>query len=174
MQFTPAPTLALCPGARAPAGFTIAADRSIIGFSPFLASPAGALLRAPADQACLSSPFGMRSGVGAGTFHRGLDLANRAGSPIRAAGDGRVVFSGEAGDYGRMVRILHGAGIETLYAHLSPESTLPEIGTRIFAGEIVGFMGKTGNATGVHLHFEVYIDGVPVDPLALPAPVAGA
>ncbi len=172
--FSPGRTLALCPGSRAPSGFTIASDRTITGYSPFIATQAGPLMRAPVDAACLSSPFGHRPGVGAGTFHRGLDLANRAGSNIRAAGDGRVIFAGEAGDYGRMVRILHGAGLETLYAHLGPELALPEIGAQIFAGEIIGRMGQTGNATGIHLHYEVYVDGEPVDPISWGPSPAGA
>lgn len=159
-------TLKLCPGRNANFGFNLGADRSIIGFSPWAQTPAGAILRVPLSGSCLSSPWGPRTGVGATSFHKGTDYANALGTPILAAGDGVVVFSGDAGDYGQMLRLLHGQGVETLYAHLNNAQPLPTIGTRFRLGEVIAYLGQTGNATGPHLHFELIIGGNSIDPFA--------
>jgi murein DD-endopeptidase MepM/ murein hydrolase activator NlpD len=111
-----------------------------------------------------TSPFGWRRDpfTGATTYHRGVDLRAAYGEPIAAAGDGRVVFAGEQGGYGQTVVVEHGNGLRTRYAHLS--AVLTEAGAEVKAGDAVGRAGRTGRATGTHLHFEVTRNGQPVDP----------
>ena len=116
--------------------------------------------------ASVSSAFGMRSHpiLGSHRFHKGVDLRAGFGTPIRASADGRVAAAGWNGGYGREVRLDHGQGLQTLYAHMSRLATHP--GQRVHAGEIIGFVGSSGLSTGPHLHYEVLKDGRPVNPLA--------
>lgn len=93
--------------------------------------------------------------------HTGLDFAADSGTPVLAAADGRVVAAGHAGRYGNLVTIDHG-GVVTYYAHLSVVGVAA--GEIVLAGQRVGAVGSTGNATGPHLHFEVRVDGVARDP----------
>lgn len=135
-------------------------------YTPYIYTPAGALLRNPTEAACLSSGFGWRgSATGGGRLHNGLDLANRAGGFIYAAGDGRIVEAGPRGGYGNVVEISHGHEVFTLYAHLEEIDPNLREGSRVMEGQAIGRMGMTGNATGVHLHYEVSIDGILIDPL---------
>lgn len=114
----------------------------------------------------VTSPFGPRWG----REHAGIDIDGVTGDPIFAAADG-VVVSVEEGDgygYGNLVVIDHGDGLSTRYAHLSAFSVLP--GDEVTGGQVIGAMGCTGTCTGDHLHFEVRVNGIPVDPMAyLPA-----
>ena len=107
----------------------------------------------------VSSKFGKRRG----RLHAGIDLRAPRGTPIHAAADGRVVFSGRSGDYGRMVVIDHGGGVETAYAHNS--RNLVNRGQRVKQGDIIGSVGRSGNATGYHLHFEFRRYGRPLNPV---------
>lgn len=135
-------------------------------YTPYIYTPAGALLRNPTEAACLSSGFGWRgSATGGGRLHNGLDLANREGGFIYAAGDGRVVAAGPRGGYGNIVEIDHGHNVFTFYAHLAEIDPNLRVGARVSEGAAIGRMGMTGNATGVHLHYEVSVDGLLVDPL---------
>ena len=112
-------------------------------------------LRAP-----LGSPFGPR-GTG---FHPGLDFTAWSGAPVSAAAPGRVVFAAyDPSGYGNLVEVAHGAGVVSMYAHLSSVSV--RVGQRVATGTRVGRVGATGEATGPHLHFEVRIRGAAVDPL---------
>ncbi|MDJ0779788.1 MAG: LysM peptidoglycan-binding domain-containing M23 family metallopeptidase [Gammaproteobacteria bacterium] len=107
----------------------------------------------------VSSGFGRRWG----RLHAGIDLRAPKGTPIRAAADGRVVFAGFRSGYGRMVILSHGQGIETVYAHNS--RNIVRQGQRVRRGEIIGNVGRSGNATGYHVHFEFRRNGRPLDPV---------
>ena len=98
-------------------------------------------------------------------FHAGLDIGARWGSPIVAAGDGRVVAAGWAGGYGREVQIAHGGGLVTLYGHMSEIVAQP--GSFVRQGQVIGYVGSSGLSTGPHVHFEVRQSGQPVNPLGV-------
>lgn len=112
----------------------------------------------------LSSKFGYRQSpfTGKREFHKGLDIANRKGSPIIATADGVVTFSGRKGLLGEVLVIDHGHGIVTRYAHL--DKVLSNKGARVKRGEVIAHMGNSGRSTGPHLHYEVRLNGVPVNP----------
>lgn len=111
-----------------------------------------------------TSKFGYRQSpfTGKREFHKGLDIANRKGSPIVAAADGIVTFTGRKGLLGKVLVIDHGHGIVTRYAHL--EKIISKKGTRVQRGEVIAHMGNSGRTTGPHLHYEVRLNGVPVNP----------
>ncbi|MET0628470.1 MAG: M23 family metallopeptidase [Acidimicrobiia bacterium] len=124
----------------------------------------------PIPGASLNSPFGLRNDPlsGGAGFHPGFDLAATSGTPIHAAAAGVVVLAGDCGGYGNCVVIDHGDSLATVYAHQSGLSA--RVGEHVDAGEVIGYVGSTGMSTGPHLHFEVRVHGLPVDPvLALPA-----
>ena len=105
------------------------------------------------------NPFGGRSSE----WHSGVDIPARTGTPIRAAGGGTVIFNGWKNGYGNTMVIDHGGGITTLYAHNS--RNLVPVGQHVARGEIIAHVGATGRVTGAHLHYEVLINEVPVNPL---------
>jgi murein DD-endopeptidase MepM/ murein hydrolase activator NlpD len=98
-------------------------------------------------------------------FHAGLDIGATWGSPIVAAGDGRIVAAGWAGGYGREVQIAHAGGITSLYGHMSDIVAAP--GSYVRAGQLIGYVGSSGLSTGPHVHFEVRQNGTPVNPLSV-------
>jgi murein DD-endopeptidase MepM/ murein hydrolase activator NlpD len=100
---------------------------------------------------------------GRARFHSGLDIKARWGDPVGASQAGTVQFAGWYHGYGNLVIIDHGGGITTHYAHLS--SFAVEVGQRVERGAVIGYVGRTGRATSPHLHYEVRIDGTPVDPM---------
>jgi murein DD-endopeptidase MepM/ murein hydrolase activator NlpD len=106
----------------------------------------------------VSSRFGSRWG----RQHKGLDIAASTGTPIYAARDGKVTFSGTNGSYGKLVKIDHGGGVETRYAHCSTLKV--SSGDVVKKGQIIALVGSTGNSTGPHLHFEVLVNGTQKDP----------
>ena len=112
----------------------------------------------PAKKFIVFSRFGKR---GSG-FHTGIDLSMPQGSPIYAAEDGTVVFSGNQGTYGLVITIDHGNGIKTLYSHNS--KNLVTVGTNVEKGQLIAKSGQTGRATGPHLHFEVRKNNIPMNP----------
>jgi murein DD-endopeptidase MepM/ murein hydrolase activator NlpD len=118
----------------------------------------------------LTAEFGERRGsMGGGSDgHRGIDIAAPKGTPVRAAADGRIAEVGRAGGYGRIVRIRHSRDVETAYAHLSRFARTVEVGRPVRQGEVIGYVGASGQASGPHLHFEVSRFGRQIDPLALP------
>ena len=102
--------------------------------------------------------------VSATSIHYGIDLAGpELGSPVYAADGGEVIFAEKHGSYGNIVKILHEDNVQTYYAHM--DKILVNVGDRVYPGQQIGEIGRTGLATGVHLHFEVRIDGQTVDPL---------
>ena len=122
-------------------------------------------LREPlSGEASVSSPFGYRIDpfLGRPELHPGVDLVQPYGSEIRATGAGRVVHAGPMGGYGDMVEIDHGFGLSTRYGHMS--EILVAEGQEVARGEVLGRLGSSGRSTGPHLHYEVRVDGEPVDP----------
>jgi len=112
----------------------------------------------------LTSLFGMRKSpfTGRRVFHEGLDIACRTGTPITASADGIVSFSGIKSGYGKMVIIDHGYGYQTCYGHNS--KIFVKVGQRVKRGEKIAAVGNTGRSTGSHLHYEVRLNGTPVNP----------
>lgn len=123
----------------------------------------------------LTSGFGSRRDPitrGRGN-HQGVDIAAAPGAPVRASADGLVTRASRQGGLGKAVFLSHGYGLSTRYGHLSEITVKP--GTRVRRGDVIGRVGNTGRSTGYHLHYEVHLDGAPVDPLAylLDRPVGG-
>lgn len=96
-------------------------------------------------------------------FHNGVDVTAKPGTPVRATADGFVSFSGSYGGYGNVVVIEHGLGFSTLYAHNS--RNVVSVGQRVKRGDIIAYVGSTGNAQASHLHYSVFKNGKPLDPL---------
>ncbi|MBW4964133.1 M23 family metallopeptidase [Sulfitobacter sp. CW3] len=121
----------------------------------------------PVEGARLSSVFGQRKHpiYGNMRMHTGVDYAAAAGTPIAATAPGRVSFIGWRSGYGRVVEIQHGSDTMTRYAHLSAVPEGQAVGNRVLAGETIGQVGETGTATAPNLHYEVRVDGRPIDPL---------
>ncbi len=113
----------------------------------------------PQDAAVITSNYGADRGR---SHHEGIDLSAPAGTRVVATADGVVSTAERLGDFGRVVVIDHGAGWQTRYAHL--KNIKVKKGKRVRRGEVVGTVGKSGNATGNHLHYEIRRHGVPVDP----------
>ena len=113
----------------------------------------------------ITSPFGWRIHpiLGYKKFHTGVDFGVGYGTPIRAADSGTVIYATWMGGYGNVIIVDHGGGLSTLYAHQS--SLAVGTGARVVRGQTVGYVGSTGFSTGPHLHFEVRVNGNPVDPL---------
>jgi murein DD-endopeptidase MepM/ murein hydrolase activator NlpD len=130
------------------------------------------LLKTPVDGARLTSGFGMRMHpiLGFTRMHKGVDFGVPTGTPIYAAGDGVVEFSGWAGGYGRFIKIKHNPHMETAYGHMSRIALTSAIGQRVHQGQIIGYVGMTGDATGPHLHYEVLRDGSQVNPINVTIP----
>jgi murein DD-endopeptidase MepM/ murein hydrolase activator NlpD len=98
-----------------------------------------------------------------GRQHKGIDLAAPTGSPIRAAADGVVIYAGPMQGFGRLVLIRHSSSLVTAYGHMSKYKT--HVGAHVKAGEVIALVGSAGHSTGPHLHFEVRINGVQVNPV---------
>jgi murein DD-endopeptidase MepM/ murein hydrolase activator NlpD len=111
-----------------------------------------------------ASAFGVRTDpfTGSPAMHTGLDLHGESGDPVRATADGTVTAAGWSGGYGKVVDVDHGNGISTRYGHLSAIDV--HVGQTVRIGQILGRVGSTGRSTGPHLHYEVRVDGEPVDP----------
>ncbi len=125
------------------------------------------LLRTPVEGARITSTFGMRVHpiMGFSRMHKGIDFGVPTGSPIYAAGNGVVEEAGWKSGYGKYVRIRHSNHVSTAYAHMSQFGRGLTRGSRVSQGQIIGFVGATGMATGPHLHYEVLVDNSQVNPL---------
>ena len=162
-------TAVLWPAAQATAADPADPAGAVAGVCPGLPVPAGSWIRPTAGT--VTSGFGPREG----TLHAGVDLAGPRDSPVYAAAGGIVVTAActssycdrdgnlNLAGYGNLVELDHGGGVTTRYAHLSAYTVAA--GQRVSAGALLGFQGSTGNSTGVHLHFEVRLDGASVDPV---------
>jgi murein DD-endopeptidase MepM/ murein hydrolase activator NlpD len=113
----------------------------------------------PRASAVVTSEFGAPRGR---SRHEGIDLSAPAGTPVTATANGVVGFAGRSGDFGRLLIIDHGVGWQTRYAHLRRIKV--KKGKKVARGDVIGTVGKSGNATGNHLHYEVRRDGRAVDP----------
>jgi murein DD-endopeptidase MepM/ murein hydrolase activator NlpD len=130
------------------------------------------LMRTPVDGARLSSGFGMRRHpiLGYSRMHKGVDFAAPSGTPIYAAGGGRVVSAGRNGGYGNYVRIRHTTEFSTAYGHLSRFGQGIRAGERVRQGQVIGYVGTTGRSTGPHLHYEVLRNNSQINPLSVKQP----
>ncbi|MEZ2331250.1 M23 family metallopeptidase [Mesorhizobium sp. RCC_202] len=124
----------------------------------------------------MTSTFGPRKHPILGTvrIHKGVDWAAPIGTPIMAAFDGEISFQGDGGSYGNLVKITHANGRETRYAHMQKFAIASGVGTKVKAGDVIGYIGTTGLSTGPHLHFELYQNGEAIDPLGSVTAVASA
>lgn len=129
-------------------------------------SLAANFLLAPLEFRRISSGFGGRRHPVLGIFrrHQGTDYAANSGTPVRAIGDGMVIAAGARGGYGNMIDVRHTNGIVTRYGHLRGFARGVRAGTRVSMGQTIGYVGRTGLATGPHLHFEVRVNGVARNP----------
>ena len=130
------------------------------------------LLRKPISEGVLRSTFGMRYHpiLRYSRMHNGVDWANKVGTPILAAGDGKVRLAGWESGYGRRVEIEHSYGFVTTYNHMSGFGKGIKEGVRVRQGQVIGYLGSTGLSTGPHLHYEVMINENLVDPLTIKLP----
>jgi murein DD-endopeptidase MepM/ murein hydrolase activator NlpD len=133
-----------------------------------------AFLRTPVDVSRISSGFGMRFHpvLNRMKAHHGVDYAAPMGTPIRVTGDGTVRIKGNRSGYGKTIVIDHGNGYETLYAHMSQFRSDLKPGMSVKQGQIIGYVGNTGLATGPHLHYEFRVAGTHRDPLTIKLPSA--
>lgn len=132
-------------------------------------------LRTPVDFRRISSRFDpnrMHPSLGYRRPHRGVDYAADSGTPVIATGNGRVQRAGRHGGYGNRIIIEHAGRYSTLYAHLSKYARGVRAGARVKQGQIIGYVGMTGTATGPHLHYEFRVDGTHKDPLKVDFPAA--
>lgn len=144
-------------------------------FSPDGKSMRKAFLRSPVDFRRISSNFNpnrLHPKLGVRRPHRGVDYAAAPGTPIRAAGDGKIVHRGTKGGYGRTIVIQHGSKYSTLYAHMLRYQKGLSVGSRVRQGQVIGYVGSSGLATGPHLHYEFLVNGVHRNPITVPLPEA--
>jgi len=133
-----------------------------------------AFLRTPVDFRRISSGFGMRFHpiLNRMRMHTGVDYAAPVGTPIKSTGDGKIIFIGRKGGYGKAIIIKHGGVYSTLYGHMSRFHRGMHVGRHVQQGQIIGYVGSTGRATGPHLHYEFRINGKFRNPLTVKLPNA--
>jgi murein DD-endopeptidase MepM/ murein hydrolase activator NlpD len=132
-------------------------------------------LSSPVDFARISSVFNMHRRhpiLNTIRAHKGVDYAAAIGTPVKTVGNGKIIFRGTQHGYGNVVIVQHGEKYTTLYGHLSAFGEDQTIGSEVSQGDVIGYVGQTGLATGPHLHYEFRIDGVHQDPLAVNLPEA--
>lgn len=132
-------------------------------------------IRAPVDFTRVSSLFSRHRKhpiYGYTRAHKGVDYAAPRGTPVRAAGEGRIAFIGKKGGYGKLIQIRHDTTYTTAYAHLKRFSHGLKVGSRVKQGQVIGQVGTTGASTGPHLHYEVHVNGRQVNPLSAQLPTA--
>lgn len=129
------------------------------------------LLRTPVNGARVSSGFGLRRHpiLGYSKMHQGIDFAAPMGTPILAAGNGRISYYGKKGGYGNFVQIQHNSDYSTAYGHASRYVAKLHVGSSVRQGDVIAYVGSTGRSTGPHLHFEVIYKGKPINPAKVKA-----
>jgi murein DD-endopeptidase MepM/ murein hydrolase activator NlpD len=132
-------------------------------------SAKGMLMKTPVDGARITSGFGMRFHpiLGYTRMHKGIDFGVPIGTPVMAAGSGTVESAGWKGGYGNFLKINHGSGYGTGYGHLSRFAPGIHAGSRVRQGQVVAYSGSTGESTGPHLHYEIFVGGTQVNPLSV-------
>lgn len=132
-------------------------------------------LRTPVELARISSRFNLKRKhpiLNKIRAHKGVDYAAARGTPVKATGNGKIVHRGKKGGYGNTIVIQHGSEYSTLYAHLSKYRGGLKVGSRVSQGQVIGYIGSSGLATGPHLHYEFRVNGVHRDPLRVKLPGA--
>lgn len=157
-------------------GFVLRENGEIIGYYDEKGNNLKkAFLKAPMDTVRITSRFNpkrLHPIFGVKRPHRGVDYGAKTGTPIRVTGNGQVTYRGWRGGYGKAIKVRHTNGYETFYAHMSKYGKFKK-GQMVKQGQIIGYVGSTGNSTGPHLHYEFRINGKHVDPLKLKFPAAG-
>ncbi len=144
-------------------------------FSPDGKSMRKAFLRSPVDFRRISSRFSNKRWhpvLSKWRSHKGVDYAAKRGTPVRASGDGKIIFARKKGGYGRLVVIRHGGRYTTAYGHLNGYARGTRSGKKVKQGQIIGYVGSSGLATGPHLHYEFRVNGVHRNPLTVKLPEA--
>lgn len=134
-----------------------------------------AFLRSPIEFARISSHFNLARKhpvLHIIRAHKGTDYAAARGTPIRSTGNGKISFAGRKGGYGNCIIIQHGQGIQTLYGHMNAFAKGMRVGTKITQGDVIGYVGSTGLASGPHLHYEFHVNGQVRNPVTVPLPKA--
>jgi murein DD-endopeptidase MepM/ murein hydrolase activator NlpD len=150
-------------------------DGSTEYFTPDGHSVRKAFLRFPVAFGRVSSGFNLHRRhpiLNTVRAHKGIDFAAPVGTPVKAAGSGRVIFRGVKGGYGNVVILAHAGSVTTLYGHMSRFAGGLHVGDKVKQGEVIGFVGMTGLATGPHLHYEYRVNGVHRNPATIPLPKA--
>ena len=144
-------------------------------FTPSGESMRKAFIRTPVDFARISSHFNLKRKhpvLHKIRAHKGTDYAASRGTPIKSTGDGKITFAGRKGGYGKVIIIQHGQKITTLYAHMNKFARNMKVGKRVTQGQIIGYVGSTGLASGPHLHYEFRVNGVHKNPVRVKLPHA--
>lgn len=149
-------------------------DGSTHYYTPEGGSMRKAFLRTPVEFSRISSRFGGRIHPVKQTFrmHKGVDYAAPTGTPVKSTGDGKIAFRGVKGGYGNVIILQHGGKYSTVYGHLSRFKSGLGVGSRVNQGQVIGYVGATGLATGPHLHYEFRVNGAHTNPLTVKLPHA--
>ncbi|MFK5948707.1 MAG: peptidoglycan DD-metalloendopeptidase family protein [Methylococcales bacterium] len=142
-------------------------------YSPEGKSMRKAFLRTPVKFSRISSPFNLNRKhpvLNRIRAHKGVDYAAKTGTPISSTGDGKIIFRGRKGGYGRVIIVQHGQKYSTLYAHMSKYKKGLHVGSRVKQGQVIGYVGQSGLATGPHLHYEFRVNGVHRNPVTVKLP----
>jgi murein DD-endopeptidase MepM/ murein hydrolase activator NlpD len=133
-------------------------------------------LSEPLAHVRVTSPYGWRVHpvLGSWRFHDGVDFGAPKGTPVLAAAGGVIADIGRRGNYGEYIRVRHGGHVQTAYAHLSGFAHGLHVGSTVARGQVIGYVGRSGLATGPHLYYEVIVDGQRLDPLKIAAMPAGS
>jgi murein DD-endopeptidase MepM/ murein hydrolase activator NlpD len=144
-------------------------------FTPDGKSMRKAFLRSPVNFTRISSRFTVNRYhpvLHKFRSHKGVDYAAKRGTPIQAAGDGKVIFKGKKGGYGKVMIVQHGTKYTTLYAHLKTYNRKLKVGSKVKQAQTIAYVGSSGLATGPHLHYEFRVNGVHRNPLTVKLPIS--